>query len=80
MACFVYINHDTPLLLPPDLRDWQPEGHLVHLQTPAARYPAKTDNREHGNWASKTTDNQRLGERREAPKSTMTYLLLRMSV
>src|SRR4051794_30448984 len=30
-ARFVNIDHDTPLLLPPDLRQWVPEGHLVHF-------------------------------------------------
>ena len=30
-ARFVNIDHDTPLLLPPDLRDWLPAGHLVHF-------------------------------------------------
>lgn len=30
-ARFVTIDHDTPLLLPPDLRDWVPENHLVHF-------------------------------------------------
>ena len=28
---FVNIDHDTPLLLPPDLRDWVPAGHMVHF-------------------------------------------------
>ena len=30
-ARFVTIDHDTPMLLPPDLRDWVPEDHLVHF-------------------------------------------------
>jgi transposase len=30
-ARFVTIDHDTPLLLPPDLRNWVPENHLVHF-------------------------------------------------
>jgi transposase len=30
-ARFVTIDHDTPLLRPPDLRDWVPENHLVHF-------------------------------------------------
>ena len=30
-ARFVHIDHDTPLLLPPDLRDWVPGDHLVHF-------------------------------------------------
>jgi transposase len=30
-ARFVNVDHDTPLLLPPDLRDWVPENHLVHF-------------------------------------------------
>jgi transposase len=30
-ARFVNIDHDTPLLLPPDLRQWVPAGHLVHF-------------------------------------------------
>ena len=30
-ARFISIDHDTPLLLPPDLRDWVPENHLVHF-------------------------------------------------
>ncbi len=28
---FVSIDRDTPLLLPPNLRDWVPEDHLVHF-------------------------------------------------
>lgn len=28
---FVNIDHDTPMLLPPDLRDWVPVGHMVHF-------------------------------------------------
>jgi transposase len=28
---FVPIDRDTPLLLPPNLRDWVPAGHLVHF-------------------------------------------------
>jgi len=28
---FVNIDHDTPLLLPPDMRDWVPDNHLVHF-------------------------------------------------
>lgn len=31
MVRFVTVDHDTPLLLPPDLRDWLPPGHLVHF-------------------------------------------------
>ena len=31
MAKFVNIDRDTPLLLPPDLRDWVPADHLVHF-------------------------------------------------
>ena len=30
-ARLVSIDHDTPMLLPPDLRDWVPEDHLVHF-------------------------------------------------
>jgi len=30
-ARFVNIDHDTPLLLPPDLREWVPRNHLVHF-------------------------------------------------
>jgi transposase len=30
-AKFVSIDHDSPLLLPPDLRDWLPENHMVHF-------------------------------------------------
>ena len=28
---FVNIDRDTPMLLPPDLRDWVPEGDMVHF-------------------------------------------------
>jgi transposase len=28
---FVNIDQDTPLLLPPDLRQWVPPNHLVHF-------------------------------------------------
>src|SRR3954471_7640499 len=30
-ARFVNIDHDTPLLLPPDVRQWVPAQHLVHF-------------------------------------------------
>lgn len=30
-ARFVIIDHDTPLLLPPDVRQWVPPQHLVHF-------------------------------------------------
>jgi hypothetical protein len=30
MANFVNIDSDTPMLLPPDMRDWVPSNHLVH--------------------------------------------------
>jgi transposase len=30
-ARFVPVDHDTPLLLPPDLRQWVPADHLVHF-------------------------------------------------
>ena len=30
-ARFITIDRDTPLLLPPDLRDWVPADHLVHF-------------------------------------------------
>lgn len=30
-ARFVNIDYDTPLLLPPDLRDWVPADHMVHF-------------------------------------------------
>ena len=27
----VAVDHDTPLLLPPDLRDWVPDNPIVHF-------------------------------------------------
>ena len=30
-ARFVNLEQDTPLLLPPDRRDWVPGDHLVHF-------------------------------------------------
>ena len=27
----VNVDRDTPLLLPPDLREWVPAGHMVHF-------------------------------------------------
>ncbi len=30
-ARFVNLDRDTPLLLPPDLRDWVPQNHLAHF-------------------------------------------------
>jgi hypothetical protein len=29
---FVNVDRDTPLLLPPDLRDWVPADHLAHFK------------------------------------------------
>jgi transposase len=36
-ARFVFIDHDSPLLLPPDLRDWLPPGHMVHFVMDAVK-------------------------------------------
>jgi transposase len=30
-ARFVNIDHDTPLMLPPNMRDWVPKDHLIHF-------------------------------------------------
>ena len=30
-ARFITVDRETPLLLPPDLRDWLPENHLAHF-------------------------------------------------
>jgi len=30
-ARFVSVDRETPMLLPPDLRDWVPEDDLVHF-------------------------------------------------
>jgi transposase len=35
MAKFVNIDRDTPMLLPPDMRDWVPSNHLVHFMIDA---------------------------------------------
>lgn len=36
VARFVNVDHDTPLLLSPDLRDWVPADHMVHFVMDAA--------------------------------------------
>ncbi len=36
-ARFVTVDHDTPLLPPPDMPDWVPEGHMVHFVMDALR-------------------------------------------
>ncbi len=33
-AKFVCVDRDTPLLMPPDLREWVPKNHLVHCIRP----------------------------------------------
>lgn len=34
---FVSVDHDTPMLLPPDLRDWVPADHIVHFVMDAVK-------------------------------------------
>jgi len=34
---FVSVDHDTPMLLPPDLRDWVPSNHIVHFVMDAVK-------------------------------------------
>ena len=36
-ARFITVDHDTALLLPPDLRDWVPEDHMVHFVMDAVK-------------------------------------------
>ena len=28
---FIVVDRDTPMLLPPSIQDWLPEGHLAHF-------------------------------------------------
>lgn len=46
---FVSVDHDTPMLLPPDLRDWVPADHIVHFVMDAVKLldlsPAKINHR-----------------------------------
>jgi transposase len=48
-AGFVCVDHDTPLLMPPDLRGWVPGDHLVHFTMEAVGvidlYEAKINER-----------------------------------
>ncbi len=30
-ARFITVDYDTPLILPPNLRDWVPADHLAHF-------------------------------------------------
>ncbi len=52
-ARFVNIDHDTPLLLPPDLRDWVSPDHMVHFIMDAVKAldlsQARTNQRGTGN-------------------------------
>ena len=36
-ARFVNIDHDSPVLLPPDLRDWVTSDHMVHFVMDAVK-------------------------------------------
>jgi hypothetical protein len=47
---FVNVDRDTPLLLPPDLREWVPADQLVHCLLDAVEQPdlAKTRMNERG--------------------------------
>ena len=36
-ARFVLVAHETPMLLPPDLRDWVPANHIVHFVMDAVK-------------------------------------------
>jgi len=38
-ARFVSVDRDTPMLLPPDLRDWVTEDDLVHFEIHRDRLP-----------------------------------------
>ena len=37
MTRFVSVDHDTPMLLPPDLRHWVPDNHMVHFVMDAVK-------------------------------------------
>ncbi len=51
-ARFVLVDHDPPLLLPPDLREWVPANHLVHFIMDAVGHlevsPARVNERATG--------------------------------
>ena len=38
-ARYVTVDRETPMLLPPDLRDWVPADHLVHFVIDAIGEP-----------------------------------------
>ena len=45
---FVSVDHDTPTLLPPDLRDWVPAEHIVHFAMDAVKLPPTAPKQEPG--------------------------------
>jgi len=62
----VNVDRDTPMLLPPDLRDWVPQRHVVHLILDAVhRLPQE---RFHFNWRGSGSE--------QYPPETMLALLI----
>jgi len=62
----VNVDRDTPMLLPPDLRDWVPANHIVHLILDAVhRLPQE---RFHFNWRGSGSE--------QYPPETMLALLI----
>jgi len=62
---FVNIDRDTPLLLPPDLRDWVPADHLAHFILDAVE---ALDLRQNSIHKNEKLDRQRMGK----PEDTST--------
>jgi len=62
----VNVNRDSPMLLPPDLRDWVPQRHIVHLILDAVhRLPQQ---RFHFNWRGS-------GSEQYPPEMMLTLLI-----
>jgi len=62
-ARFVNIDHDTPLLLPPDLRDWVSPGHMVHfvMEAVVALDPSLAHTNERGTGSAQYPPSMMLG-------------------
>jgi hypothetical protein len=64
-ARYVTVDRETPMLLPPDLRDWVPADHLVHFMIDAVgELDVRTARvNEQGRARSENTESSRLPER-----------------
>ena len=63
------VDRETPMVLPPDLRDWLPEDHIAQLKAARQAIEARFEAHQKGKEAAKQTEADKAGKKTRKKRS-----------